>query len=174
MDSLYTMPMLLATLIMLEGSQGWIMDMDMLLDMELLVTEDMLAMDIMDMPAMATDTMGKERLTLTPSLMPTLLPRSTMDFPYTMPMPLATPIMLVRSPVLIMDMDVFQGMELLGTEDMPDMDTLAMLIMGTMDITASVKLTLTPSLMPTLLPRSTMDFLYTMPILLDILTMLEL
>jgi len=76
--------------------------------------------------------------------------------------------------VLIMDMDVFQGMELLGTEDMPDMDTLAMLIMGTMDITASVKLTLTPSLMPTLLPRSTMDFLYTMPILLDILTMLEL
>jgi len=68
--------------------------MDMLLDMELLVTEDMLAMDIMDMPAMATDTMGKERLTLTPSLMPTLLPRSTMDFLYTMPMPLATPIML--------------------------------------------------------------------------------
>merc|ERR1719244_1180302 len=38
----------------------------------------------MDM-AMATDTMGKERLTLTPSLMPTLLPRSTMDFLYTMP-----------------------------------------------------------------------------------------
>merc|ERR1719289_453533 len=134
----------------------------------------MLVMDIMDILAMDTDTMGKERLSLMPNLMPTLLPRSNMDFLYTMPMPLDTLIMLGLSLVLITDMDVFQGMGLLGTEDMLDMDTLGTLVMETMDIMANAKLTLTPSLMPTLLPRSTMDFLYTMPMPQDTLTMSEL
>merc|ERR1719425_130968 len=110
--------------------------------------------------------MGKERLSLMPNLMPTLLPRSNMDFLYTMPMPLDTLIMLELSLVLITDMAVFQGMGLLGTEDMLDMDTLGTLVMETMDIMANAKLTLTPSLMLTLLPRSTMDFLTLTPSLM--------
>merc|ERR1719430_2712093 len=97
-----------------------------------------------------------------------------MDFLYTMPMPLDTLIMLGLSLVLITDMDVFQGMGLSGTEAMLGMDTLGTLVMETLDIMANAKLTLTPSLMPTLLPRSTMDFLYTMPMPLDTLTMSEL
>merc|ERR1719513_48281 len=170
------MPMLLATLIMLESSLGLIMDMDMLLDMELLVTEDTLGTDIMDIPAMAMDTMGKEKLTLMPSqmLMPTHSARSTMVCQYIMLTPLDTLTMLELSLVSITGMDVYLGMELLGTEVILVMGTLAMLIMDTMDIMANVKLTLMPSLMPIPLPRSTMGSLYTMHMPLDIHTMLGL
>merc|ERR1719513_76726 len=162
------MPMLLATLIMLESSLGLIMDMDMLLDMELLVTEDTLVTGIMDIPAMAMDTMGKEKLTLMPSqmLMPTHSARSTMVCQYIMLTPLDTLTMLELSLVSITGMDVYLGMELSGTE--------VMLIMDTMDIMANVKLTLMPSLMPIPLPRSTMGSLYTMHMPLDIHTMLGL
>merc|ERR1711955_5600 len=106
--------------------------------------------------------------------MPTLLVRSTMDSLCTMPMLLATLIMLELSLVSITGMDVYLGMELLGTEVTLVMDTLAMLIMDTMDIMANVKLTLMPSLMPIPLPRSTMGSLYTMHMPLDIHTMLGL
>merc|ERR1719513_171980 len=128
------MPMLLATLIMLESSLGLIMDMDMLLDMELLVTEDTLGTDIMDIPAMAMDTMGKEKLTLMPSqmLMPTHSARSTMVCQYIMLTPLDTLTMLELSLVSITGMDVYLGMELLGTEVMLVMDVyLGMELLGT-------------------------------------------
>jgi len=66
-----------------------------------------------------------------------------------------------------MDMAMLLGMELLVTVDILDMD-----IMDMLDITMeSVKLILMPSLMLTPLHRSTMVYLYTMPMLLDTLTM---
>jgi len=67
-----------------------------------------------------------------------------------------------------MDMDVFLGMEPLVTMDMQAMDTMDMVAMVP-DTTVNVRLIL----MPTLSTRYITDFPYTMPMLLDILTMLE-
>jgi len=82
--------------------------------------------------------------------------------------------------VLTMDMDVSLDMALLETVDMldlEDMDIMAMLAMEVSEASMeSVKLTLMPSLMRklTLSARFIMDSQFTMPMLQDTLTMLEL
>merc|ERR1719154_578989 len=116
MDSQFTMPMLLATLTMLELLLELTMDMDVFLDMAPSGTVDTLDMDTMDMPTMAS--MESARLTQMPNLMLILLARSMLDYQFTMPMLPATPTMLELLLELTMDMDVFLDMVPSGTVDM--------------------------------------------------------
>merc|ERR1712106_510018 len=118
-DSLNTMLMLPAMLIMLDTLPVLTMDMDVFLVMVPLVTvaiPDMDIMDILTMVPMAVDIMESVMLTLMPRLMlllilmpmlmPTLLVRSKLDSMFTMLMLPAMLIMLDTLLVLTMDMDV--------------------------------------------------------------------
>merc|ERR1712080_254827 len=131
MASLRPMPTLLAILTMSGSSLELIMDMVMYLDMELLVTGAMLAMEAMlamVVSMVATEvTMASVKLTL----MLTPLARLPTDSLRPMPTLLAILTMLGSSLELIMDMVMYLDMELLVTVAM-----LAMVVsmVATLDI----------------------------------------
>jgi hypothetical protein len=111
MDSHFTMPPLLAIPTMLESLLALTMDMDVFPATMPLETVGMLDIDIMDTQAMELmDFMESVKLKQLPNLklMLKLLARFTMDSQFTMPMLLATPIMLESLLELTMGMDVFR------------------------------------------------------------------
>merc|ERR1719167_957955 len=102
----------LDTPIMLEGSLGLTMAMDVSLATEPLATVDTMVVTLLDTSAtLATvdTTTASVRLTLRP--MPTPLARLLTVFPSITPMPLDTPTTLESSPVSITAMDVSLAME---------------------------------------------------------------
>merc|ERR1712128_207468 len=97
LDSMFTMLMLPAMLIMLDTLLVLTMDTDVSLVMVPLVTVAMPVMDTMDMltmVTMATGIMESVKLTPLPMLMPTLLVRSMLDSMFKMHMLLVMLIML--------------------------------------------------------------------------------